>query len=79
MEVTFRRVLSRDPGPEEMNTVLKFLADCRENYRQHPKEAAQLLRVGMQTVPPQVDEIELASWTDLCRAMLNLNETVTRN
>ena len=79
MEVLFRRVLSRSPRPEEMNTMLQFLTDCRENYRQNPEEAAQLLTVGMHAVPPQVDKIELASWTNLCRAMLNLNETVSRN
>ena len=79
MEVLFRRVLSRSPRPGEMNTMMHFLADCRENYRQNPEEAAQLLTVGMHAVPPEVDKIELASWTDVCRAMLNLNETVTRN
>ena len=79
IEVLFRRVLSRVPGPTEIQTMLQFLAVCRENYEQNPELAAKLLTVGMHPVPPEMDKAELASWSDLCRALLNVNESFTRN
>ena len=79
IEELFRRVLSRGPRPAEIQTVLQFLADCRENYKQHPEQAARLLTVGMHPVPAEMDKVELASWSDLCRALLNVNESFTRN
>ena len=79
IEELFRRVLSRVPRPSEKKTVLQFLADCRENYKQQPELAARLLAVGMHPVPAEMDKVELASWSDLCRALLNVNESFTRN
>jgi hypothetical protein len=79
IEAIFRRVLSRVPRQAEMQPVLQFLADCRENYKQNPEMAAKLLTVGMHPVPAEMDKVELASWSDLCRALLNVNESFTRN
>jgi hypothetical protein len=79
IEELFLRVLSRGPRPVEIQTVLQFLADCRENYKQNPELAARLLAVGMHPVPAEMDKVELASWSDLCRALLNVNESFTRN
>ena len=79
IELLFRQVLSRLPGPAEIQTMLQFLADCRENYEQNPGLTAKLLTVGMHPVPAEMDKAELASWSDLCRALLNVNESLTRN
>ena len=32
-----------------------------------------------QPAPPSIDPVELAAWTSVCRTILNLHETVTRN
>ncbi|MEE2989426.1 MAG: PSD1 and planctomycete cytochrome C domain-containing protein [Planctomycetota bacterium] len=79
IEELFLRVLSRVPRQGELQTMLQFLADCRENYEQNPELAARLLTVGMHPVPVEMDKVELASWSDLCRALLNVNESFTRN
>jgi hypothetical protein len=79
IEELFRRTLSRAPRSAEMKTLLPFLASSRENYRQHPEMAASLLKVGLQPVPAEMDKVELASWSDLCRGLMNVNESLTRN
>ena len=66
-------------GPVVRRALLQFLADCRENYKQHTELAARLLTVGMHPVPAEMDKVQLASWSDLCRALLNVNESFTRN
>ena len=44
-----------------------------------PKAAQELIRTGITPVPEDLDKIELATWTTIARALLNLNETITRN
>ena len=39
----------------------------------------QLLRVGLTPPAETIDSAELAAWTSVTRALLNLNETITRN
>jgi len=44
----------------------------------HLAEADALLKVGQAPLPPNTDTTELAAWTSLCRALLNLSETYER-
>jgi hypothetical protein len=37
------------------------------------------LKVGAAPSPPAVAPAELAAWTSVARAVMNLHETVTRN
>ena len=42
--------------------------------------AAKLLSVGIAPAPgPDADPVELAAWTNTCRVILNLHETITRD
>jgi hypothetical protein len=75
----FRRVLSRAPKPEELKVLAELRADHLKQYRDDPKAAEELLAVGAAPNPPEADRAELASWTSVARALLNLHETVTRN
>jgi hypothetical protein len=38
----------------------------------------QLIKIGRAPMPEKIGVTELASWTDVCRAVLNLQETMTR-
>jgi len=58
---------------------LSLLDDARRNYSQNPDAAQQLQTIGRSEVPEELDRSELAAWTMVCRALLNLNETITRN
>ncbi|MFM1770345.1 MAG: hypothetical protein RJA22_2874 [Verrucomicrobiota bacterium] len=72
------RVLARPPQPEEARLLQGLLDQQLARYRQDPAAARALLAVG-EAPAPKGDPAELAAWTAVTRALLNLNETVTRN
>ena len=47
-------------------------------YRQSPKAAAEILSVGLNPPLEKIDQAELAAWTSVSRAVLNLHEMITR-
>jgi mono/diheme cytochrome c family protein len=75
----FRRALQRKPTPEEAGVLTALLEKHRTQYRADKKAAGELLHTGERPVPPDLDAAELAAWTSVCRVLLNLHETITRN
>jgi hypothetical protein len=73
----FKRATSRVPRPEEVRVLLELQAKALAEARKDPKAAEGILKVG-QAAAPAGDAAELASWTAVARAVLNLHETVTR-
>jgi mono/diheme cytochrome c family protein len=73
----FEQAVTRPPKPAERSSLMAFLTRVRAEYRSRPEDAARLPRVGLAATPP-VDPIELAAWTNVCRIILNLHETITR-
>jgi hypothetical protein len=71
--------LSRTPDRQERQLLLGLLDNRRRQYRQHEEAARQLIQTGLAPVPKGIDEVDLAAWTSVARAILNLNETITRN
>jgi hypothetical protein len=37
-----------------------------------------LLSIGTAPVPEGIDQVDLAAWTNVARALLNLHEAITR-
>lgn len=74
----YERALARSPKPTEKESLTKFLATQREYYGTHPEEAQKLLKVGLAPLPGDVNQPDLAAWTQVCRVVLNLHETITR-
>jgi hypothetical protein len=74
----FARATSRAPTAEESRVLLDLLAKQRAEYTAKPAEAARLLGVGDRPNPPGLAPAELAAWTNVCRTILNLHETITR-
>ena len=74
----FARATGRLPKPEESKILLGMLAKHRKEYSEKPDEAKKLLAVGEVKVPADTNPIELAAWTSVCRVVLNLHETITR-
>jgi len=70
--------LARPIKPKERKSLAEFLALQREHYQSNPDEAKKLMRVGFAPEPKGADEAELAAWTQVCRVILNLHETITR-
>ena len=74
----FQSALGRAPTTEESGPLLIFLGKQRQHYTLNSKEAEALLRTGLAPLPAEDQRIEVAAWTQLCRVLLNLHETITR-
>ena len=78
MEAAFLRVLSRPPEPRERASLDAFHTLQLATFRERPKDATALTSVGLKPVAESTDRVELAAWTAVARALLNLNETIVR-
>jgi len=74
----YERALCRMPKAKETQSLLEFLKQQRDYYTPHPDEAEKLLKVGFAPQPSNIAAPELAAWTQVCRVILNLHETITR-
>jgi mono/diheme cytochrome c family protein len=71
--------LAREPRDGETESLLKFLNEQRANYGKNSEAASALLRTGQTGITLNgAPAGELAAWTQLCRVILNLHETITR-
>jgi cytochrome c553 len=67
----FRRAVSRKPSPAERKH--------REQYAADRRAAELVVAAGPAPAAKDLDAVELAAWTSVARALLNLHETITRN
>jgi hypothetical protein len=74
----FRLALARKPSRREARVILDLLSQQLINYRKDKKAATELLRVGESAADDKIDQAELAAWTMLASAILNLDETITK-
>ncbi len=75
----WRTVLARPPVDREVAVLARLYWQNRERYAADREAADRLLNVGLAPRPVGVDGAELAAWTAVARALLNLDETITRN
>src|SRR5262245_14204563 len=68
----FRRCLTRPPSPDELAAIVAFYQQQREYLAGHAAETAKL--AGGEGK----DAVETAAWTAVARALLNLDETITK-
>jgi hypothetical protein len=73
-----RRILSRRPTAAELTVLQRMLDEQRANYRADKAAAAKLLSIGSTPFDKALNPAELAAWTNLCLALLNLDEALTR-
>jgi len=78
LDLVFRRALGRSPKSAERESLTRFLTEQRSYYNANTEDAKKLLRVGFAPEPTVANEAELAAWTQVCRVVLNLHETITR-
>jgi hypothetical protein len=74
----FRLALARKPTPQESKVLRDLLTQQLISYRKDKKAAGELLRVGESAVNEKLDPSELAAWTMTASAVLNLDETITK-
>ncbi|MES2924902.1 MAG: PSD1 and planctomycete cytochrome C domain-containing protein [Verrucomicrobiota bacterium] len=70
--------LARDAKPSEVESLGKFLTTQRDFYKTKPHDAVAFLKTGLSDPGAGHDPVELAAWSQLCRVILNLHETITR-
>lgn len=78
LDEAVRRVLGRPANAKESASLGKFYESQLAYYRDQPAEARKLTAVGLYPAPLGLDTVELAAWTSVSRALLNLNETIVR-
>jgi hypothetical protein len=72
----FRRCTAREPDAREAASLAGALADFRATWSARPEDAASMLAVGMLAPADDVEPAELAAWTTVASAALNLHRTV---
>jgi len=74
----FRTAVARKPDAQELGVLRESFAQQYEHYKANPEAAEQLVSAGSYPPPEDVDPIEHAAWTGIANALLNLDETITR-
>ncbi|MEM6470708.1 MAG: PSD1 and planctomycete cytochrome C domain-containing protein [Planctomycetota bacterium] len=74
IRVAFRRVLTRNPLPSEVDRLISLLEDVTENYRGRPTEAKKMACDPLGDLAADCDVVEHAAWTVVCNVVLNLDE-----
>ncbi len=78
LKETFRRVTARVPESKELLILRGLLRNQLDTYAKDPKAAAALLRIGESPVDTKLQQNVLAAWTNVCTAILNLDEAITK-
>ena len=74
----FGRVTQRPPDAAEIDVLRGLQRKLRDHYAAAPEEAARFIAVGTAPSGQDLDPRELAPWTAVAQAVLNLDEVVTR-
>ncbi|MBI4601572.1 MAG: PSD1 domain-containing protein [Planctomycetes bacterium] len=76
--LAYRLVLARLPSEAEVRVLSGLLEAELAAYRADPQAALKLLSVGEAPRDERLDPAELAAWTMVASAILNLDEAVTK-
>jgi hypothetical protein len=74
----FRLATAREPDQREMQLLQNLARQELSHYRRDKDAALKLLGVGESSVDPKLNPSELAAWTTVASAILNLDETITK-
>ena len=75
----FRLATARRPSGPEMEVLRKAFDSQLADYRHNAEAASKLINVGESKCDPRLDPAELAAWTTIAGAILNLDETITKD
>ena len=74
----FRKALSRDVKPHELDAMREVFEKHRKGYQEDHQAAQKLVTIGSRPIADDREVAELAAWTSLMRILLNLHESITR-
>lgn len=78
LRLGFERVLVRQPVAAEQQLLADTLSRLRVQYAEDPHAAEALIAVGASKRDASIESLEHAAWTCVILALLNLDETLTR-
>jgi hypothetical protein len=74
----FKLATARMPSAREARFLLGLLSRQTQRYRRDGNAAVELIRVGQSQPDGRIGAPELAAWTIVASAILNLDETITK-
>jgi hypothetical protein len=78
IRLALRRVLSREATEKELGMLAELYRQRLSRHQADPSMGARMMNVGESPVAEGIDPAQLAAMADVCLAILNLSETVTR-
>ena len=75
----YARALQRAPSADERRILEKLLREARAEFSRDPASARRLVAIGQAAVAEDLPASDLAAWTQVARAILNLPELITRS
>jgi hypothetical protein len=79
----YQRAVSRSPDEWEAIVLTRLLDSQRKHYGERLEDAKKLIGFGIAEHRTEAKSnpqlVDLAAWTCVARAILNLDETITRN
>jgi hypothetical protein len=79
INIAFHQALQRDASAAEIGVLSKLYEGHHTHYKANVKDAQAVLGIGYAPASKDIAPAELAAWTSVARAILNLHETITRN
>jgi hypothetical protein len=79
IQLAFQKATSRSPDETERDVLQELLKESRAHFASQPTASDELLALGMSDAGGDLSRQELAAWTSVSRAILNMSETTTRN
>ncbi|GAB4138837.1 MAG: PSD1 and planctomycete cytochrome C domain-containing protein [Planctomycetaceae bacterium] len=78
LSFAFRLATARNPNQEELTVLQETYREQLAHYQKNPEAAKKLIQAGTFQRPENLDPIQHATWTAIANALLNLDETITR-
>ena len=78
IDYAFKVALARGPSAEEKNVLAALYEKVRAHYQNDPELVLDLMSLGESKPPEQLNGTEVAAWTAVSNAILNLDETITK-
>jgi hypothetical protein len=78
LRFAYQTAVSREPSPRETGILRQLYHSRRARYSTDRTAAERLVSVGEAPTPRDVDAVEMAAWTSVARAILNMHEMITR-
>lgn len=72
------RCTGHAPSDKDLAALTDALAAFRDRFKASPDDATKVISIGEAPKPTDLDPSELAAWTMICNAALNLDACITR-